>query len=813
MRLAICAIIKNEEEYLKDWLDYHLSIGFTDIHLFEDKGSVSHRKITDAYDNVYVEPFSVIGDYMSGHFKQKRLYQWFYDTHVDDYDWCAFIDIDEYFMFEEGYDLERLTEEFNDCQGIYLYWRYHTANGLIYKSKDKSVVDTYPEFVDMQLKTDGPLMYKSFVNFNIPNFRFVDHHTMSGLYNTDGEVNGYGEKYRTFSKAWLAHYFTKSWEDWCDKMFWRGDIFNNHRFFDDFFELNKDMGHLRETCYKMLEERIIKEYDVNTLKIFIHTHKNIENNTPDNDFYVVTTNNPDVTSDKFDVLYLDDDFTKNHRISYGEATTMRYLWKHPELLPDIVGMCHNRRFFKDNCDDRYNIIRTICKQNAIITKAYPHGDGNTNEMVMSGSHIPYDAELIDSIVEEHFPKYLDGYNEMKSRCDMHPCNMFVMRKNDFLEMCDFIFGVMEIYDERQGFENDDDVLAYVERTKAEGKWYYGIVDWQKRLQGFWIEWLVDAFVSHKWGINNVLSSEYVIYGELPLHMIESDVTEDQLIVALTTWPPRFGTVSKTLESLVKASEGLNCHIVLVISEEDRFLAPLTFDALNLMHKHKIELILDKGNIRSHKKLVPVLEKYPNNDILICDDDKIYDEDFIRNFLEDHEKYPNDVIVGGSFFNLKINDDNTFVCENNDSECVFHNTHEPYEVLHIAKPANGCFGTYYPKHTFTDERFFDRKAMMELSEFSDEDWHYLFNVIEDRTLRMTGHVKKYGYQNNNGDGPTALCQSYGAKYYEDINKVFAEKYPEYAEKMKIRLRKYLSVKKKSLPLRQKIKDILTKLFKL
>jgi hypothetical protein len=61
---------------------------------------------------------------------------------------------------------------------------------------------------------------------------------MSGLYNTDGEVNGYGEEYRTFSKAWLAHYFTKSWEDWCDKMFWRGDIFNNHRFFDDFFELN-----------------------------------------------------------------------------------------------------------------------------------------------------------------------------------------------------------------------------------------------------------------------------------------------------------------------------------------------------------------------------------------------------------------------------------------------------------------------------------------------------------------------------------------------------------------------------------------------
>jgi hypothetical protein len=358
-------------------------------------------------------------------------------------------------------------------------------------------------------------------------------------------------------------------------------------------------------------------------------------------------------------------------------------------------------------------------------------------------------------------------------------------------MCDFVFGVLDIYDERQGFTCDGDVRDYIVKAKEEGKWYYGDTGWQSRLQGFWGEWLVEAFFTSKWGMENVIKSDYTIYGKRSIPNEFPPIRKDELIVSLTTWHARMHTVSKTLECLGKAAEGLNARIVLVLGEEDLKVCPLTFDLLNAVFKYKIEIIRDKGDIKSHKKLLPVLEKYPDNDILVCDDDKLYSEDFIRNFMNDHEKHPNDIIVGGSFFNLIPNEDGSFTCTAINQECWSDNIVEPGSVSYISKPANGCFGTYYPKHTFTDKRFFDRELMMELSEHSDEDWHFLFNVIEDRTLRFSETIMKYGYPDNNGFTEGALCRSYGMEYYEVINGKFSKVFPEYHKKMLERYQKFLS----------------------
>ena len=34
--IHLCAIAKNEERYLKDWVDYHRNKGFDCIHLFDN---------------------------------------------------------------------------------------------------------------------------------------------------------------------------------------------------------------------------------------------------------------------------------------------------------------------------------------------------------------------------------------------------------------------------------------------------------------------------------------------------------------------------------------------------------------------------------------------------------------------------------------------------------------------------------------------------------------------------------------------------------------------------------------------------------
>ena len=41
-KTAICAILKNEHQYLDEWIRHHLDIGFDEIYLYEDFGSKSH---------------------------------------------------------------------------------------------------------------------------------------------------------------------------------------------------------------------------------------------------------------------------------------------------------------------------------------------------------------------------------------------------------------------------------------------------------------------------------------------------------------------------------------------------------------------------------------------------------------------------------------------------------------------------------------------------------------------------------------------------------------------------------------------------
>ena len=47
--ICILTIIKDEQEYLEEWIKYHLNLGINHIFILEDSNSTSHRYITDKY--------------------------------------------------------------------------------------------------------------------------------------------------------------------------------------------------------------------------------------------------------------------------------------------------------------------------------------------------------------------------------------------------------------------------------------------------------------------------------------------------------------------------------------------------------------------------------------------------------------------------------------------------------------------------------------------------------------------------------------------------------------------------------------------
>ena len=98
MKSAICAIARNECEYLEEWITYHLDLGFTHIFLYDnnDAGDDSVRMLLQSMP---AAGRVTLTDYRGAMAAQLTAYNDCYFRHGKDFDWMAFIDIDEFITF------------------------------------------------------------------------------------------------------------------------------------------------------------------------------------------------------------------------------------------------------------------------------------------------------------------------------------------------------------------------------------------------------------------------------------------------------------------------------------------------------------------------------------------------------------------------------------------------------------------------------------------------------------------------------------------------------------------------------------------
>jgi hypothetical protein len=91
-----------------------------------------------------------------------------------------------------------------------------------------------------------------------------------------------------------------------------------------------------------------------------------------------------------------------------------------------------------------------------------------------------------------------------------------------------------------------------------------------------------------------------------------------LVVSLTSYPPRFGTLALTLRSLLRQRIKPD-HLILWIASGDFPLLPLSVIGLQA-YGLKIRLTED---LKSYKKIIPALDQFPEAFIATADDDLFY----------------------------------------------------------------------------------------------------------------------------------------------------------------------------------------------
>lgn len=262
------------------------------------------------------------------------------------------------------------------------------------------------------------------------------------------------------------------------------------------------------------------------LKIFICAHSEIECEIPKDNRYVILSQLKEIDSHGHELIVIDDEFTQNHNVCYGEGCQMRWLWKHQEILPDYVGFCHYRRYFDEFDNNLDDVIPLIDKCGAVVmSRWYLRPFGSTNKDVIINRHIKSKGKSLINIVGKSLNlEYKKAFEVMLDEDHYNTCNLFIMKREDFIEMCDIIFSILDEFDRVNSFSNNKDVrISVLKSYIIDDLNKAADISWHNRLQGFLLEWLTSAFYKYKFG-SIVYETECLTRGRL----IYNDITTEQL---------------------------------------------------------------------------------------------------------------------------------------------------------------------------------------------------------------------------------------------------------------------------------------------
>lgn len=131
---VIVCIAKKEQDYIKEFVDYHLGIGFKKIYLYDNEDEPFYESFLNNKNVIVTHmPFN---NFHKG--IQYIALDHFVSTYMKDATHVAHIDIDEYIVLKKHKNIEKFINEYiiGDCQGIGMNWRFFGSSGHTEKKNE-----------------------------------------------------------------------------------------------------------------------------------------------------------------------------------------------------------------------------------------------------------------------------------------------------------------------------------------------------------------------------------------------------------------------------------------------------------------------------------------------------------------------------------------------------------------------------------------------------------------------------------------------------------------------------------------------------
>ena len=168
IKVALCTMGKQENLYVKEFINYYIKLGIDNIFIYDDN-DINSEKISDMIDFEYRSYVKIYETKKIKLLNQSQVFTDCYEKNKNNFDWILMVDMDEYLYIKKDKLKNYLLKPvFKKCDFIKFHWVHPTDNDNLYY-ENKSLFERFK----------GPyknsIFIKSIVRGGIPKLKYWVH--------------------------------------------------------------------------------------------------------------------------------------------------------------------------------------------------------------------------------------------------------------------------------------------------------------------------------------------------------------------------------------------------------------------------------------------------------------------------------------------------------------------------------------------------------------------------------------------------------------------------------------------------------------
>ena len=168
IRIAVCTMGKNENLYVKEFIEYYMRIGIDHIFIYDDNEEKDEKIFNYIVQN-YRNNVTIYETKKLHINNQSYAFNDCYNNNINNFDWFIMIDMDEFLYIVDDTLKGYLTKKrFNKCDFIKVNWVLAKDNGLIYYDPRPLFERFKPPYIESEF-------VKSIIRGNISDLKFWVH--------------------------------------------------------------------------------------------------------------------------------------------------------------------------------------------------------------------------------------------------------------------------------------------------------------------------------------------------------------------------------------------------------------------------------------------------------------------------------------------------------------------------------------------------------------------------------------------------------------------------------------------------------------